>query len=190
MVIDLTKSSRFYREREIQENGCKYLKIACKGNEETPTPEQVQLFNRVVTNFEEKEDGKKICVHCTHGFNRTGFLSITFLVEERNYGCVSDYASSLRINVSRGPCQFVDSKCGGLITSIVECRALTVSHRFLQNISGGPQLSKQCHKSKDLINSQGFIFRPPQYFDSWGAGSCSPSFGCEVSAYIQIDQVF
>ncbi len=29
------------------------------------------------------------------------------------------------------------------------------------------------HKSKDLINSQGFNLRPPEYVDPWGAVSCS-----------------
>nr|VZI50502.1 unnamed protein product [Spirometra erinaceieuropaei] len=87
LIIDLTKSSRFYNRREIENRGCKYVKIACKGNEETPTLEQVKLFISLVNKFEENEagEGKKIGVHCTHGFNRTGFLIAAYLVEERNF---------------------------------------------------------------------------------------------------------
>ncbi|CDI98241.1 mrna capping enzyme [Echinococcus multilocularis] len=87
LVFDLTKSTRFYHRKEIEEHGCAYVKIACKGNEECPTEEQVNLFIGVVNNFvsKNKENGKKIGVHCTHGFNRTGFMIVAYLVLECNY---------------------------------------------------------------------------------------------------------
>ncbi|GAA28184.2 mRNA-capping enzyme [Clonorchis sinensis] len=87
LVVDLTKSKRFYNRREITDSNCKYLKIECKGNEERPTPEQVDLFIKVVNQFLDNNPGEqKVGVHCTHGFNRTGFLIVAYLVEELNYG--------------------------------------------------------------------------------------------------------
>ncbi|VDP02287.1 unnamed protein product [Schistosoma margrebowiei] len=47
LIIDLTKSHRFYNRREVTEQDCKYLKIECKGNEERPTSEQVNLFIQI-----------------------------------------------------------------------------------------------------------------------------------------------
>ncbi|KAL5108410.1 mRNA-capping enzyme [Taenia crassiceps] len=87
LVFDLTKSTRFYHRREIEDHGCTYVKIACKGNEECPTEEQVNLFIGVVNKFvaKNKENGRKIGVHCTHGFNRTGFMIVAYLVLECNY---------------------------------------------------------------------------------------------------------
>ncbi|THD24057.1 mRNA-capping enzyme [Fasciola hepatica] len=86
-VLDLTKSKRFYNRREVLDMNCKHLKIECKGNEETPTQEQVDLFIRVVNQFLDSSSGdEKVGVHCTHGFNRTGFMIIAYLVEELNYG--------------------------------------------------------------------------------------------------------
>ncbi|CAH8462854.1 unnamed protein product [Schistosoma intercalatum] len=87
LIIDLTKSRRFYNRREVTEQDCKYLKIECKGNEERPTSEQVNLFIQIVNQFLDNNTGnQKIGVHCTHGFNRTGFMIIAYLVEELNYG--------------------------------------------------------------------------------------------------------
>lgn len=92
-MIDLTKSKRFYDKREIELHGCMHLKIACKGNEECPTEEQVKLFIEVVKRFENSNsDGdRKIVVHCTHGFNRTGFLIISYLFEEYDIEYVRSY---------------------------------------------------------------------------------------------------
>ncbi|TNN11765.1 mRNA-capping enzyme [Schistosoma japonicum] len=87
LIIDLTKSHRFYSRREVTEHDCKYLKIECKGNEERPTLEQVNLFIQVVNQFLDNNPGNhKIGVHCTHGFNRTGFMIVAYLVGELNYG--------------------------------------------------------------------------------------------------------
>ncbi|KAH8851934.1 mRNA-capping enzyme [Schistosoma japonicum] len=57
LIIDLTKSHRFYSRREVTEHDCKYLKIECKGNEERPTLEQVNLFIQVVNQFLDNNPG-------------------------------------------------------------------------------------------------------------------------------------
>ncbi|VDL57455.1 unnamed protein product [Hymenolepis diminuta] len=95
MIIDLTKSTRFYKRDEIENHGCKYVKISCKGNEECPTVEQVNLFIGIVNQFKEsnKDNDKKIVVHCTHGYNRTGFMIVSYLVEECQ--CSLEYALQL-----------------------------------------------------------------------------------------------
>ncbi|KAM7535142.1 hypothetical protein Aperf_G00000093685 [Anoplocephala perfoliata] len=87
LIIDLTKSTRFYHRNEVENRGCSYVKVSCKGNEECPTEEQVNLFNGIVNQFKEKnkDNAKKIAVHCTHGFNRTGFMIVSYLVVECGY---------------------------------------------------------------------------------------------------------
>lgn len=52
---------------------------------DAPTPKQVQRFIFICKNFLLKETLNVICVHCTHGFNRTGFLICSYLVEELNW---------------------------------------------------------------------------------------------------------
>lgn len=70
--IDLTNTKRFY-DREIVENrGCRYVKLQCKGHGETPSPEQTQSFIEIVDEFINERPFDIIGVHCTHGFNRTG----------------------------------------------------------------------------------------------------------------------
>ena len=81
--IDLTKTDRYYDKEVVEDNECTYLKLACKGHGECPSPEIVQTFINVVDNFIRKKPLHLIGIHCTHGFNRTGFLIVSYLVEVR-----------------------------------------------------------------------------------------------------------
>ena len=61
------------------------MKIRCAGHEDRPTPEQTNLFIRACRKFIKDNPDQIIVVHCTHGFNRTGFLISAFLVDEYNW---------------------------------------------------------------------------------------------------------
>lgn len=80
--IDLTNTSRFYDKSEVEEAGCKYVKMQCRGHGETPSHEQTIEFIRLVSNFVSQNPLDIIGVHCTHGFNRTGFLLVSYMVEQ------------------------------------------------------------------------------------------------------------
>lgn len=80
--IDLTNTNRFYDKQEIEQNDCKYVKLQCRGFGETPSVEQTQTFNAICHNFLTQRPLEKIGVHCTHGFNRSGFMLVSFLVEK------------------------------------------------------------------------------------------------------------
>ncbi|VDP10279.1 unnamed protein product, partial [Soboliphyme baturini] len=96
MWIDLTNTCRFYDRRDIEDAGVKYVKLKCRGHGECPTQEQTSAFIKLCQNFvRDNKDlliGKlttaSVCitgklfsaVHCTHGFNRTGFLIANYLV--------------------------------------------------------------------------------------------------------------
>ncbi|XP_014479620.1 PREDICTED: mRNA-capping enzyme [Dinoponera quadriceps] len=79
--IDLTNTSRFYDRKCIENYGCKYLKLQCRGHGETPSEDQTRTFVQVCKNFIAHNPLEIIGVHCTHGFNRTGFLIISYMVE-------------------------------------------------------------------------------------------------------------
>ncbi|XP_058795670.1 mRNA-capping enzyme isoform X3 [Phymastichus coffea] len=79
--IDLTNTSRFYNKAEVEKNGIRYLKLQCRGHEETPSVDQTRTFVQVCKNFIAHNPLEIIGVHCTHGFNRTGFLIVSYLVE-------------------------------------------------------------------------------------------------------------
>ncbi|XP_050307535.1 mRNA-capping enzyme [Anthonomus grandis grandis] len=79
--IDLTNTKRFYDPAEVEAHDCRYIKLQCRGHGETPSDEQAKRFIEVVHNFIIKYPLELIAVHCTHGFNRTGFLIISYLVE-------------------------------------------------------------------------------------------------------------
>lgn len=79
--IDLTNTTRFYDKKDLEAHGCKYLKLQCRGHGETPSDEQTRFFVQVCKQFITHNPLEVIGVHCTHGFNRTGFLIISYLVE-------------------------------------------------------------------------------------------------------------
>ncbi|XP_030637986.1 mRNA-capping enzyme isoform X2 [Chanos chanos] len=85
LLVDLTNTTRFYDRTEIEKEGIKYVKMQCKGHGECPTVETTEMFIRLCEHFIEKSPTELIGVHCTHGFNRTGFLICAYLVEKMDW---------------------------------------------------------------------------------------------------------
>ena len=98
--IDLTNTTRFYRKSEVEGFNCKYVKVKCRGHNESPSVEQVQTFVRICSNFIAQHPLEIIAVHCTHGFNRTGFLIASYLIEELDW---SPEAAWQEFRVKRAP---------------------------------------------------------------------------------------
>ncbi|XP_076349616.1 RNA guanylyltransferase and 5'-phosphatase mRNA capping enzyme [Tachypleus tridentatus] len=95
--IDLTNTTRFYDKKDIEVEGIKYLKLQCTGHGETPSVEQTETFIQVCHNFISKNPLDIIGVHCTHGFNRTGYLIVSYLVENLSWSveaAVQDFSKA------------------------------------------------------------------------------------------------
>ncbi|GLC40885.1 hypothetical protein PLESTB_000012700 [Pleodorina starrii] len=88
-VIDLTKSRNYYDfNREMEELGAMnitYVKVACRGRGESPQPSEVnEAVWHIFTHHSLPEtQNKYILLHCTHGFNRTGYMIVAALVRLR-----------------------------------------------------------------------------------------------------------
>ncbi len=80
MVLDLTKSTRYYRfERELPDAEAKkiiYCKVPCRGKGQSPQPEAVNHAVFEIFRFLLYSPNRFILCHCTHGFNRTGMESL------------------------------------------------------------------------------------------------------------------
>jgi mRNA-capping enzyme len=85
LVIDLTKTSRYYDYEEILKRNCQYQKISCEGHQQYPTAEEFALFKSTCVKFLEKNPSLFIGVHCTHGYNRTGFMICSYLAEQEGW---------------------------------------------------------------------------------------------------------
>ncbi|XP_035210837.1 mRNA-capping enzyme-like isoform X2 [Stegodyphus dumicola] len=83
--IDLTNTTRFYNKNEIEDHGIKYVKLQCRGHGECPSVEQTTFFIEICQRFISRNPLEVIGVHCTHGFNRTGFLIIAYLIESLSW---------------------------------------------------------------------------------------------------------
>ncbi|XP_055386931.1 mRNA-capping enzyme isoform X2 [Condylostylus longicornis] len=91
--IDLTNTKRYYDKEVIENKGAKYVKLKCRGHNETPSKEQTTSFIQIVDDFINDRPFDVIGVHCTHGFNRTGFLIVSYMVERLD--CPVDAALSV-----------------------------------------------------------------------------------------------
>jgi mRNA-capping enzyme len=100
--IDLTNTDRFYKRSDIEMSDCQYVKLKCRGFGETPSVEQTQAFIELVDEFSMEHPIDVIGVHCTHGFNRTGFLIAAYLVEKLDF----DVAAAIQ--------QFAESRPPGI----------------------------------------------------------------------------
>lgn len=94
--IDLTYTERFYSKEVIEQEKISYVKLRCRGHGECPSPDQTNIFIKLCSQFLEQNPGKLIAVHCTHGFNRTGFLISAFLVEQENWSIEAAISSFRR----------------------------------------------------------------------------------------------
>ena len=95
--VDLTNTSRFYDKALVEKQGCRYVKINCRGHGETPSEEAVKTFISICETFARNNPLLKIGVHCTHGFNRTGFLITSYLVSILDWSveaAVSEFAKT------------------------------------------------------------------------------------------------
>ncbi len=108
--IDLTNTDRFYDRRLVEEadggNGsCRYLKINCRGHGETPSEDQVNKFVMECNRFIKQNPMDVIAVHCTHGFNRTGFLISAFLIQTEDWSpeaAVGAFAEARKPGIYKG----------------------------------------------------------------------------------------
>ncbi|KAJ8669304.1 hypothetical protein QAD02_000563 [Eretmocerus hayati] len=79
--IDLTNTTRYYDREDVEQYDIQYFKLRCKGHGETPSEEETKEFVKACKTFIAANPSKYIGVHCTHGFNRTGYLIISYLLE-------------------------------------------------------------------------------------------------------------
>uniref|UniRef100_A0A7N8XLK0 mRNA-capping enzyme n=1 Tax=Mastacembelus armatus TaxID=205130 RepID=A0A7N8XLK0_9TELE len=85
LLVDLTNTTRFYDRSDIEKEGITYVKLQCKGHGECPSEETTAMFIGMCERFMDKNPTELIGVHCTHGFNRTGFLICAYLVEKMDW---------------------------------------------------------------------------------------------------------
>ncbi|CAJ0591841.1 unnamed protein product [Cylicocyclus nassatus] len=83
--VDLTKTDRYYFIKEVESHGCTYRKMPLAGHGSSPTQDETDRFIRLVQGFTKEHPGELVGVHCTHGFNRTGFLIAAYMVVAKDW---------------------------------------------------------------------------------------------------------
>uniref|UniRef100_A0A3P8V1D6 mRNA-capping enzyme n=1 Tax=Cynoglossus semilaevis TaxID=244447 RepID=A0A3P8V1D6_CYNSE len=105
LLVDLTNTKRFYNPNNLEKEGIKYMKLPCKGHKECPSKDTTASFIRLCEHFMAKNPTELIGVHCTHGFNRTGFLISAYLVEKMDWSieaAVAAFANARAPGIYKG----------------------------------------------------------------------------------------
>lgn len=86
LVVDLTKTTRYYAPETLTNARIEYAKIFVEGHGSMPPRHQVTQFCDIVDTFLAKDSsrGRVVIVHCTHGLNRTGYMICKYLILRRN----------------------------------------------------------------------------------------------------------
>lgn len=84
---------------EVERKDCQFVKLKCRGFGDAPSMEQTKSFMEIVDTFIKDKPLEMIGVHCTHGFNRTGFLIVSWMVEKMDH----DVGAALQIFAQARP---------------------------------------------------------------------------------------
>jgi len=79
LIIDLSKDEPPYLTEDP--NIPNYTKLA-NTSKVVPPQEEVRDFISVASKFHESASDKEIFVHCHYGYNRTGFMICSYLIEK------------------------------------------------------------------------------------------------------------
>ncbi|KAL1236323.1 RNA/RNP complex-1-interacting phosphatase [Trichinella pseudospiralis] len=93
LVIDLTATDRYYDPDEFLTDGIDVVKIpfnyygSNNGKECLPAANVMEKFYEAVDSFIHcnRDPNSVICVHCTHGVNRTGYFVCKYLIERKGW---------------------------------------------------------------------------------------------------------
>lgn len=92
-IIDLTNTTRFYNRNEVTKMNIVHQKVPCRGHGECPDLETTTLFVNLCDNLIRKNPLAVIGVHCTHGYNRTGFLIAAYLIEKMDWSVEAAFST-------------------------------------------------------------------------------------------------
>lgn len=103
--IDLTNTNRYYHKETIERMDMAYVKLAMRGHKHPPTRDETKAFVDMCNRFISKNPLSVIGIHCTHGFNRTGFLICAYLIEQHDYppdAAVATFAACREPGIYKG----------------------------------------------------------------------------------------
>ncbi|CAG5094373.1 Oidioi.mRNA.OKI2018_I69.XSR.g13498.t1.cds [Oikopleura dioica] len=85
LVVDLTNTDRYYDKQQLYDQDIEYIKAKMPGHGQIPSRREIFTLAGKINGFIEEHPDKIVAVHCTHGFNRTGFLVCAYLHLHKEY---------------------------------------------------------------------------------------------------------
>ena len=83
-IVDLTNTDRYYDKSIVLRLGIKHIKLSVEGHSVLPTLGDVTAFINETAEIIKSDPHSIIIVHCTHGYNRTGYMICSYLCSKFN----------------------------------------------------------------------------------------------------------
>ncbi|KAF8925721.1 hypothetical protein BGZ58_000532 [Dissophora ornata] len=83
-IVDISKNEPPYRTTDFEATSITYTKLPT-ASKIPPSKEDVERFIMHCKKYWVEKPGVDIAVHCHYGFNRTGFMLCSYLIEEQHY---------------------------------------------------------------------------------------------------------
>ncbi|KAI9018997.1 protein-tyrosine phosphatase-like protein [Hyaloraphidium curvatum] len=80
MVIDISGDTPSYMRSSLEAAGIEYRKVATV-SKIPPPPAKVAEFIAVASEYWERHPGKHVALHCHYGWNRSGYMIVSYLTE-------------------------------------------------------------------------------------------------------------
>uniref|UniRef100_A0A6I8RUA9 mRNA-capping enzyme n=1 Tax=Xenopus tropicalis TaxID=8364 RepID=A0A6I8RUA9_XENTR len=171
LLVDLTNTTRFYDRNDIEKEGIKYIKLQCKGHGECPSQENTDTFLRLCERFIDRNPTELIGVHCTHGFNRTGFLICAFLVEKMDWSIEAAVAT------------FAQARPPGIYKADY---LKELFHRYgdIEDAPKPPELPDWCFEEEDVDDDGNKVFQEAE------AGSSGAAYNRRKKERLKLGAIF
>ncbi|KAH0793244.1 mRNA-capping enzyme [Histomonas meleagridis] len=85
-IFSFANSNARYELSELEELGVQQIWIKC--GQSAPTDQHFNDFRNSLNKLQFNSDSDVVGIHCTHGYNRTGFIIVRYLVEEAGYDLI------------------------------------------------------------------------------------------------------
>lgn len=80
LVIDLVNTDKYYKGFSERDDGIEYRKVPIPGRQ-VPSIKDVKLVLGIIDEYmKRRSPDRYVAVHCTHGVNRTGFLTSAYML--------------------------------------------------------------------------------------------------------------
>ena len=159
-------TDRYYDPNDIRSFNITHVKLPIPGGSQAlPRNDLINKFYTIVDDFTKDNPNKKVGVHCTHGFNRTGYFICSYLAEQRKMpigDAIREFENQRRPGIYRQ--EFVDD----LLSKFCSQDKIVVSSDLPWVKDNRKNYGPQTHSNRRYQNNDGYFYNNGGYRENNG----------------------